>query len=104
MRKRADTNHARSLLVRDSVAPGFGPEIISLHQVAVYVMCGGGFLGQFAAEQPADFYIDERVGRLPYGRADICRAVATLSRIAEARGLNPHMLPPMPLLHSFGIF
>ena len=103
MSKRADKSRSWPSLVCESVAPGFGPEIISLHQVAVYVMCGGGFLGSFAAEQPADFYIDDRVGRLPYGRTDIYRAVETLSKIAKARGFNPHNLPPMPLLHSFEI-
>ena len=89
--------------VRDSAVPGFGPEIIPLHQVAVYVMCGGGFLGHFAAEQPADFYIDDRVGRLPFRRSEICYAVRTLAQIAKSRGLNPHDLPPLPVLHSFGI-
>jgi hypothetical protein len=79
-------------------------ELISAHQVALYVMCGGGFLGQFAAEQPADFYIDDRVGCLPYRRSDIYRAVNKLIVIAKARGFNPHSLPAMPLIHSFGIF
>lgn len=40
---------------------------IQAMQVAVFVMCGGGFLGQFAAAQPADFY-------------------------AEIEGLDPHSL------------
>jgi len=90
-------------LVKESFPPGWGPEMIGVHQIAVYVMCGGGLLGHFAAEQPADFYIDDRVSRLPYRRSEIYRAVDTLAKIAQARGLNPHGLPPMPLLHSFGI-
>jgi len=44
---------------------GWGAESIPSMQVAVYVMCGGGFLGRFAAEKPMDFYIDDRVGCLP---------------------------------------
>jgi hypothetical protein len=90
--------------VKDSVPQGWGPEIIGVHQIAVYVMCGGGFLGRFAAEHPADFYIDERVDRLPFSRQEIQRATAILTTIAKAHGLNPHDLPSMPLLHSFGIF
>jgi len=77
---------------------------IQAHQVAVYVMCGGGFLGRFAAEQPADFYIDDRVGRLPYENAEICQAVETLSTIAKENGLDPHNLPPMPNFHNSGVF
>ena len=73
-------------------------------QVAVYVMCGGGFLGNFAAGQPADFYIDDRCGRLPYGRKAIMQAVAVLTASATARGLNPHHMPAMPEFHNCGIF
>jgi hypothetical protein len=47
-------------------------------QNAVYIMCGGGRLGRFAAEQPLDFYIDPRVCKLPYGRKDITKAVDVL--------------------------
>lgn len=83
---------------------GWGKESIGPHQVAVYVMCGGGVLGSFAAEQPADFYIDDRVGRLPYPRKEICQAVETLTTIAEVNGLNPKHLPPMPRFHNCGIF
>jgi hypothetical protein len=81
----------------------FGPEIVPYHQIAIYVICGGGPIGLWAAENPADFYLDDRVGRLPYIRADIRRSVATLAKIAQARGFNPHDLPTMPILHSFGI-
>lgn len=89
--------------VRDSVPDYWGIETIGAHQVALYVMAGGGFLGRFAAEQPADFYIDDRVGRLPYSRDEITQATATLATIAEAHGLNPHDLPKMPTFHNFGI-
>jgi hypothetical protein len=77
---------------------------IGAHQVAVYVMCGGGMLGRFAAEQPADFYIDTRVGRLPYGSRAIEQAVEVLQVIAEAHGLDPHNMPAMPHFHASGVF
>ena len=90
--------------VRESAPTYWGLETIGAHQVALYVMCGGGLLGRFAAEQPADFYIDDRVGRLPYSRDEIYQAAATLVSIAEADELNPHDLPQMPKFHNFGIF
>jgi hypothetical protein len=80
------------------------PERIPPLQVAVYVMCGGGHLGRFAAEQPADFYIDERCGRLPYRRKEIVQAVAVLASIAQGAGLDPHKMPEIPDFHSCGIF
>jgi hypothetical protein len=45
-------------------------------QTVVYIMCGGGILGHFAAEQPADFYIDDRVGKLAYPKRQILQAKA----------------------------
>lgn len=77
---------------------------LKAHQVAVYVMCGGGHLGTFAAQQPADFYIDDRVGRLPYPRAKIEQAVRCLAALAEAAGLDPRHLPEMSRFHNCGIF
>lgn len=65
---------------------------LRLHQVRVYTMCGGGFLGNFAATQPGDFYIDDRVGRLPYNKKEIYLAVEHLKRMAEEAGLNPKRL------------
>lgn len=79
-------------------------ETIPPMQVAVYVMCGGGFLGRFAAERPVDFYIDDRVGGLPYKREEIYQAVLTLKNLAVANGLNPNHLPAMPDFHNMGIF
>ena len=73
-------------------------------QVAIHVMCGGGLVGRFASEQPADFYIDDRCGRLPYRRKEIMQAVQVLATIATARGLDPHHLPHAPDFHSCGIF
>ena len=79
-------------------------DAIERHQVAVYVMCGGGFLGRFAAEQPADFYIDGRVSGLPYGKRAIEQAVKTLATIAKAAGFDPHHMPQMGTFHNCGIF
>ena len=73
-------------------------------QTVVRIMCGGGYLGNFAASQPADFYIDDRVGRLPYRRKDIMQAVTVLAAIAEARGLDPRHLPDPPDFHNCGVF
>lgn len=73
-------------------------------QVAVYVMVGGGMLGRSAAEQPADFYIDGRVGSLPYPKGDIKQAVAVLVAQAEAMGLDPRHLPEVPAFHACGIW
>jgi len=83
---------------------GWDAESIPSMQVAVYVMCGGGFLGRFAAEQPMDFYIDDRVGGLPYSREEIYQAVETLKTIAIANGMDPRRLPPVPRFHNMGIF
>ena len=77
---------------------------IKAHQTAVFVMCGGGYLGEFAAEQPGSFYIDDRVSRLPYGKKAIYQAVETLCTIATANGLDPKHLPPRPQFHNCGIF
>jgi len=73
-------------------------------QIAVYVMCGGGFLGRMAAEQPADFYIDSRCGRLPYGRREIMQAVQVLVIAAVAHDFDPHHMPLMESFHNMGVF
>lgn len=80
------------------------PEQIGALQVSVFVMCGGGFLGAFAAEQPADFYIDDRSGRLPYRRKEIMQAVQVLGRLALAAGMDPQSMPSRPTFHAAGIF
>lgn len=73
-------------------------------QVAVNVMCGGGMLGRMAAEQPGQFYIDARCGKLPYPRRDIEQAVAVLSELARANSLDPNHMPKMPDFHGCGVF
>ena len=72
-------------------------------QVAVYVMCGGGLLGKMASEQPADFYIDGRVGRLPYNRKAITQAVEVLRVHAEKEGFDPRNLAGVAF-HNYGTF
>lgn len=73
-------------------------------QIAIYVATGGGFLGKSYAERPKSAYIDARVGKLPYTRAEIENIKQTLIAIAEANGLDPYNLPPMPNFHNCGIF
>ena len=80
------------------------PDTIERLQVAVFVMCGGGFLGRLAAEQPADFYIDDRVVRLPYLRREIEQAVSVLATLAVKAGLDPHNMPKMGDWHACGIW
>lgn len=64
-------------------------------QVMLYVMVGGGMLGNFAMRQPADFYIDLRVGRLPYSKSDIFRAIETLKAMADFLKLDASHLPEL---------
>jgi len=83
---------------------GWEVESVPHMQTAVFVMCGGGFLGSFAATQPGKFYIDGRVGSLPYTRKEIYQAIETLCTIAIANGLDPNRLPERPQFHNMGIF
>ena len=80
-------------------------------QLTVYVMCGGGLIGRFAAEQPADFYIDDRAATV-YPSEVIHQAVNVLTLYAKVLGLDPHDLQPSRELnrssfmnhHNCGIF
>ena len=80
------------------------PETIRALQVAIYVACGGGLLGRLAAEQPADFYVDDRVGHLPYVKKEIMQAVSVLAALAGKVGFNPHNMPKMADFHNCGIW
>ena len=82
----------------------FDADSIPHMQVAVFVMCGGGLLGHIAAEQPADFYVDDRCGRLPFTRREITQAVQVLAIAAGVFGLDAHHLPAMPRFHDLGTF
>ena len=80
-------------------------------QVTAYTMCGGGLLGRLAAEQPKDFYIDPRVGRLPYAKRDIFQTVAVIIAYCEVLGVDPKnvrgIAPPGETFfdaHNCGIF
>ena len=61
-------------------------------QVAVYVMCSGGFTGRAAACQPGDFTLDDR-GRRPYSATKIQKGIDVLAVYAEALGIDPNRLP-----------
>jgi hypothetical protein len=80
------------------------PENIAALQTAVYVACGGGLLGEMAATQPADFYIDLRCGKLPYPKRAILQAVEVLATLATVAGLDPHHMPAHPRFHASGVF
>jgi hypothetical protein len=99
----ASIHHKLDMSKVAEVAPNFR-DTIGAHQTAVFVMCGGGFLGRMAAEQPADFYIDDRCGKLPYPRRAIMQAVQALAIIAKANGLDPHKMPESPRFHACGVF
>lgn len=62
-------------------------------QLTVYVMCGGGFLGRNAAEQPEDFYIDDRASTAYHPKA-IYQSVKVLCIYAKILGLDPRNLDP----------
>lgn len=70
-------------------------------QLAVYVMCDGGLLGRFAAQQPGDFYIDSRVGRLPYSQTKIMQVIAVMNIYCEVLGLNPRNVHDVELRPFF---
>lgn len=74
-------------------------------QVVVHVMCGGGFLGRMASEQPAEFYIDDRASaRTPYPLKQIQQAVQVLTLTAQVLGYDPNKLPHAPDFHCCGIW
>lgn len=73
-------------------------------QVAIYIAVGGGTLGNLFAEQPADAYIDGRIGRLPYTRKEIEKIRQVLITLAELKGYDPRHLPKKPDFHNCGVF
>lgn len=90
--------------VRESIRDYYIDEDIGALQVAIYVACGGGWIGQNHAEQPVEAYIDDRVGKLPYSRREIENMKLVLIAMADAKGIDPSNLPPMPKFHSCGVF
>ena len=77
----------------DNDLTDFTEEDLKSLQIEVWVMCGGGLLGEFGATRPTDFYIDDRVGRLPYPKRDIYQTVEVLKAGAFKLGKDPHNLP-----------
>lgn len=75
---------------------------LQAQQMFVFTMCGGGLLGRSAAEQPDEFYIDSRVGRLPYPKKEILQAVKVLAILAKVMGLHKK-LPQLPFFHASGV-
>lgn len=80
------------------------PDVVAATRVAVYVMVGGGMLGKSAVDDPWTFYIDLRVGRLPYAKRDIMHAVRDLATLCEAAGLHRNNMPPMVNIPNLGVF
>ncbi len=73
---------------------------IELQQVKVFAMCGGGFLGDFAATLPEQFYIDPRNGRLDYSRKEIEEQVDILRDMTRDTKRGSLNLPPF---HKCGV-
>ena len=81
------------------------PEAMRAAETAIFRMCGGGLLGASAVDQPSSFYIDSRVGRLPYGRRAIEQAVGILARAREIAGIpEPYEKGGYKNLVNLGIF
>lgn len=79
-------------------------ESIPQQQVKVYIMCSGGMLGRFAAEQPGEFYIDDRVPFVPSRRKKIEKEVGHLVSLMEAKGLDTKRGEVrMPWFHNCGL-
>ena len=90
--------------VKESLAYYFKDSDIGALQVAIYVACGGGFIGKMNAEQPGQAYIDGRAAKRPYSLRQIENMRRVLVAMAEQRGLDPDNLPEMPNFHNCGVF
>jgi hypothetical protein len=73
-------------------------------RTAVHAMVGGGWLGSSAANQPNGFYIDDRVGKLPYSRRQILQAVEVLCIYMKVLKYTNETLPRLPSFHNCGVF
>lgn len=76
-------------------------------QAKVWSMFGPGFniLPSFATNQPADFYIDSRVGgQMAAPKREIFKEVKKLKDMATETGFDPHGLPSLPSFHHCGIW
>lgn len=90
--------------LKENMLPYIDNWDISHLQIVIYVATGGGMIGRLFAEQPADAYIDIRVGKRPYPFRQIEKIRKTLIALAELKGYDPHNLPKMPSFHNCGIF
>lgn len=61
-------------------------------QAALYIMCGGGFLGRSLAESPADNYVDDRCS-IPFSRKAVYNVMQVLTIYAGVLKLDPTKLP-----------
>lgn len=73
-------------------------------QVAIYMACGGGWLGNIYAHHPGVATIDSSDGSLPYKRKEIEKMRLVLVAKAKHLNIDPNSLPKMPKLHSCGAF
>lgn len=73
-------------------------------RVSIYTMIGGGMIGELAVNRPNQFYIDARVGKLPYKNRSIHQAVDVLKLYVKVLGLTPDTMPRMPHFHNCGLF
>lgn len=71
-------------------------------QTTLYIMCGGGWLGDTAAHHPDVFHIDGRSGALPYSKADIFQVLAVFKVYLRVLGYEKPPRRVMP--HSCGVF
>ena len=70
------------------------PLELQVMQVAIYVMCGGGFTGGAAVRAPVQFYVDTRAsGTFPYSDADLMSAVTAYEIRARELGYNTNSMP-----------
>ena len=86
--------------------PPINKDTLLYHQVRVWGLLGPGwmFMYAFAAEQPADFYFDDRTGTTAFSKRHIEHEIAKFAKWAKDHHLNPKRLPPCPTFHNCGIF
>lgn len=64
-------------------------------QMVIFVMIGGGMLGESAARQPENFDFDDRTSPI-YPKKSILQVVEIILIYAKVLNLNPNRLDPMP--------
>jgi len=68
---------------------------LMVEQIILHTMIGAnaGLIARSAMTNPAEFYIDDRAGRLRYPRKEIYKQAAKLAKLAVEYGQNPRDLP-----------